>query len=137
MRTAELLDARTDLEAGGETPLHFAARAGAVSVVEWLLGDAGAEASAVTAQRANALHCACGSADATGGEAVVQLLLGAGVDASAVAGGAMGTPLHCAARAGNSAIIEVLLGAAGVNAAPQGLVVAAAAECGGFRVYSM
>ena len=34
--------------------------------------------------------------------------------------------LYCAARAGNSAIVETLLGAAGVSAAPEGLLLAAA-----------
>merc|ERR1711871_757625 len=50
----------------------------------------------------------------------------AGLDASAAGSGAMGTPIHCAARAGNSAIVETLLGAAGVSAAPEGLLLAAA-----------
>jgi ankyrin repeat protein len=102
-----LLDKGADPEAPtqeGETPLHFASRAGRDANARLLL-DKGADINALTSDGETPLHVA--SEAWNDNAAVVRLLLDRGADTSVRTTWGV-TPLGVAARRGRAAIVQML-----------------------------
>jgi hypothetical protein len=94
-----------DGDPGELTTLHWACAGGQVGVVEWLLGECGADASAKRNNAYTPLH----SAAMGGHSAVVMRLLAAGADVNAQTDPQGYAPLHSAAFGGHFDTVRLLV----------------------------
>ena len=92
----------------GRTLLHDAAAAGSLTIVELLL-SLGADPDAPDGGGHTPLYCVGNQCAAEGAERVVHALVQAGADVNAHDGVKHCTPLHMAARRGNTEAAEALL----------------------------
>jgi ankyrin repeat protein len=88
----------------GETALHWAARKGSISGVEWLLAN-----GAVVGATSGAGHTPLHVATENGHEQACRILLESGADCERHTSTTRSTPLHRAAEVGNLAVVEILL----------------------------
>jgi ankyrin repeat protein len=91
----------------GDTPLHTAAKAGAFSTLDNVIGY-GPDFTIVNDQRQTIAHLAVGHKDAGAAEAMAFATIGNAASPTAVMSGG-DTVLHVAARSGNLRIIRLLL----------------------------
>jgi ankyrin repeat protein len=132
-----LLDHNVDLNilrSGFGPPLHIAARAGHVAVVDALLSHPGVQVNLVGGEYGSALQAA-----AMGGRTtIVQRLLEAGADVNTQAG-RFGTALTGACRQGNATLADILLragAAVNVQAGVYGTALQAACRSGSHLLVS-